>query len=69
MPSYFDNTTAQLDKLTDQIANGLALMERRIAKGLDVSGLARQIEYDMGKVSFIVVDVTMTYNEPYPEVK
>ena len=69
MPSYFDNTTAQLNKLTDQIANGLALMERRIAKGLDVSGLARQIEYDMGKASFIVVDVTMTYNEPYPETK
>ena len=68
-PSYFDNTTAQLDQLADSIANGIALMERRIAKGMDVSGLARIIEYDMDKAAFIVVDVTDTFNEQYPECK
>ena len=68
-PSYFDNTTAKLDQLADSIANGIALMERRIAKGMDVSGLARTIEYDMDKAAFIVVDVTDTYNKDYPECK
>lgn len=69
MPSYFDNTTKLLDSLTDNIAKGMALLERRISLGMDVSGLARQIEYDMAKVSFIVVDVTDTFNQPYPETK
>ena len=69
MPSYFDNTTAKLDELTDRIAKGLALLERRLAKGMDVSQLARNIEYDMSKAAFIVVDVTDTFNSPYPETK
>jgi hypothetical protein len=65
--SYFDNTTKLLDELAERIAKGRALMESRISRGMDVSGLARQIEYDMDKAAFIVVDVTDTFNQPYPE--
>lgn len=68
MPSYFDNTTSILDSLADEIAKGIALLERRIALGLPTSGLARNIEYAINKATFIVVDVTDTYNKDnYPE--
>jgi len=69
MPSYFDNTSVKLDELTDRIAKGLRLLDWRISRGMDVSGLARQLEYDIARATFIVVDVTDTFNQPYPETK